>query len=205
MSSNTRQDHKDEGNKDECKKPDFEGPKFLWDEYKYRHELIWKYVFQITASVVVVSSIPYTETAIKAGKVLGWVLVAPPLLGVLLTVYAMLRMYRELKILDRIRTKHRENHYKLFEICYSPKACPPKMPVESQAGEEKSNLRKCQPERSTFRRDVLVYLGILAIIGVANAIFIFWCWAPNLNKLQSPSTAAANDNAMTPVPTRVDR
>ena len=40
----------------------------LWEEYKYRHEHIWKLIFQLTTAVVALSVVPYLDTAGASGK-----------------------------------------------------------------------------------------------------------------------------------------
>jgi hypothetical protein len=35
--------------------------RLLWDEYKYRHDLIWKLVFQLTTAVILINTAPYLE------------------------------------------------------------------------------------------------------------------------------------------------
>lgn len=32
---------------------------YLWEEYKYRHDLIWQRIFRFTGAVVLISIIPY--------------------------------------------------------------------------------------------------------------------------------------------------
>ena len=34
---------------------------YLWDEYKYRHDLIWQRIFRFTTAVVLISLIPYVQ------------------------------------------------------------------------------------------------------------------------------------------------
>ena len=33
--------------------------KFLWDEYTYRHDLIWQRIFRFTTAIVLISIVPY--------------------------------------------------------------------------------------------------------------------------------------------------
>ncbi len=34
---------------------------YLWDVYKYRHDLVWRTIFKITFAVLFLSTIPYIE------------------------------------------------------------------------------------------------------------------------------------------------
>jgi hypothetical protein len=129
-----------------------ERAKFLWDEYRYRHEHCWKLIFQITAAVVIVSIIPYIKVDIA--RRLGYWIVSLPALGIVLSLFSMLRLNRELAILDGVREKHRELQESLYGIPY-------------------------KKEGSAFSRDVKLYLGSLVLLGVADIIAIAYVWIPN--------------------------
>jgi len=77
----------------------------LWDEYKYRHQHVWATVFKLTAAVVLVSIVPYTNREVAC--VLGWRAVAPPVVASCLAIFGLVRMWRELEILMTIRAAHR--------------------------------------------------------------------------------------------------
>jgi len=78
----------------------------LWDEYKYRHQHVWDTVFKVTAGVVLVSIVPYTNRDVAC--VLGWLAVAPPAVAIALALFAYVRMKRELEILKLIKNEHRK-------------------------------------------------------------------------------------------------
>ena len=56
--------------------------KFLWDEYRYRHELCWKLIFQITIAVVGILIIPCIRP--EPTKPVGIWTAAPPSLSIML-------------------------------------------------------------------------------------------------------------------------
>lgn len=132
---------------------DLEKAKLIWDEYKYRHEHCWKLIFQITAAVVAVSVIPFTNNEI-ASSLRYWI-VALPALGFALTIFSMPRMSSELDLLDKIRQRHRELQADLQGIIY-------------------------QKRRSTFGWHVKLYLGALALISVVDILAIVFVWIPSL-------------------------
>jgi hypothetical protein len=39
---------------------ELEVAKYLWEEYKYRHDLIWRLLFRITAVATLLSIVPFT-------------------------------------------------------------------------------------------------------------------------------------------------
>ena len=93
-----------------------EKARFIWDEYKYRHELCWKLLFQITTAVVIILAVPYIrpEIASQVGKRFL------PVLALALSLLSILRLRGELKILGLIREKHRDLQWSLFGIKKTP-------------------------------------------------------------------------------------
>jgi len=75
--------------------------KYLWNEYQYRHDLVWKLVFRLTAAVVVLGIIPYTQD--KVLDAIHWWILVPPILGMILAVVWSLRLNGELGHLAYIR------------------------------------------------------------------------------------------------------
>jgi hypothetical protein len=130
-----------------------EKAKLIWDEYKYRHEHCWKLIFQITAAVVAVSIIPFTNVEIATS--LRYWIVALPALGFALILFSLPRMNNELDLLDKIRRRHRELQRDLQGLIY-------------------------EERRSTFSRDVKLYLGALALISVIDILAIVLVWIPSL-------------------------
>jgi hypothetical protein len=52
-----------------------EDPQVLWEEYEYRHSLVWKVIVQITTAAVVLSVVPYVvanETIVE--RLREWIL-----------------------------------------------------------------------------------------------------------------------------------
>lgn len=125
--------------------------KLIWDEYKYRHQHCWKLIFQTTAAVVAVSVIPYINTSTDLVKKLGYLMVALPALGFALTVFSMFRMHKELGLLDTIREKYRELQKDLLDITH-------------------------KEGRTTFKRDVMIYMGVLAALNIANMYVLKSQW-----------------------------
>jgi hypothetical protein len=127
--------------------------KLLWDEYKYRHEHCWNITFKVTTAVVILAIIPYTQVQITE-RVGRW-LVILPIVGVALTVLGIIRLYREMKILGKLRERHRAINYPSFGMEY-------------------------QNEGSHFTRDILMYLACLLILQIINVILLLSLWIPKL-------------------------
>ena len=123
----------------------------LWNDYQHRHNLVWNLVFRLTAAVVVLAIIPYTQVEVMK-RLGGWILV-PPFLGFVLAMMGFFRVRREVKLLDHIRGLYRPLQDSLFYEFHGD-------------------------ETSTFGRWVLIYIGILTVLAALNILLIDVCWMP---------------------------
>jgi len=142
-------DKLDSENKGQCDKVDIEPAKLIWDEYKYRHEHCWKLIFQITVAVVVVSIIPYSQVHIGE-KLKEWIVLLP-IVGFALTVYGLARLNSEMKILGKLRARHRTLQSNLHGIEHGAEA-------------------------SRFTRHVQIYLASILLLEVVNIIILLSLW-----------------------------
>ena len=137
-------------NKTQCGSGAIEPAKLIWDEYKYRHEHCWKLIFQITIAVVIISIIPYSQ--VHVGERLKERIVLLPLVGFALTLFGLARLNGEMKILDKLRIRHREIQSELHHGIEYGK------------------------ETGVFSRHVHRYLGFILILEVLNAIVLLFLW-----------------------------
>ena len=144
MSNNQNSD-----NNTQCGSGAIESAKLIWDEYKYRHEHCWTLILQITIAVVVISIIPYSQ--VHVGERLKEWIVLLPLVGCALTVFGLARLNGELKILDKLRTRHRKIQSESHGIEY-------------------------RKEADLFSRHVHMYLGFMLILEIVNAIVLLCLW-----------------------------
>jgi hypothetical protein len=77
----------------------------IWDEYKYRHQHTWNTVFKLTLAVLAISALPYTQETVVC--VVGGPIVILPIVAVLLSIFGSVVIFRELRVLDRVRNLHR--------------------------------------------------------------------------------------------------
>jgi hypothetical protein len=125
----------------------------VWDEYKYRHDLCWRLVFQITAGVVAISVVPYLEKDI-ANELGRWILVLPSI-GVALAFFGWLRLRKEQAILDEVRKRHRELHPTLYGV-------------------------EAESDGRSFKLHTDLYLLTLVIVGLLNVGVIVRVWLPSV-------------------------
>jgi len=121
----------------------------LWDEYKHRHNLAWKVIFQVTAAVVVLSIVPYIAPDPIKDSLGRWLLAAPAL-ALALVLFSLFVMVNELSLLRLITKAHRDQQRRVFQIRHD----------ERQHGERKG----------TFDTLVWLYLIILLVLGAGNLI-----------------------------------
>jgi hypothetical protein len=121
---------------------------YLWNEFQYRHDLIWNLVFRLTIAVVLLGIIPYTQSdLITRLGVLWWWILAPPILGAVLALIGFNRIQHELKHLDHIW-----DHYRPLQ----------------------GHLIDCLPAKGKdFPRDIKIYTGTLAAVAVVNILLVF--------------------------------
>lgn len=87
----------------------------LWNEYKYRHELIWKFLFQSIGAAIVVSVATYTQSSI-VNKLDPWFYPVFLLIPFWILLYSALSMERELKLFEKIKVKYRSYQTRYFNI-----------------------------------------------------------------------------------------
>ena len=74
---------------------------YLWEEYRYRHDLIWRLLFRMTAVAVLLSIAPFTIDEIAEKKAGAWVN-ALPALALALVAISWLVLLFELKLFNPI-------------------------------------------------------------------------------------------------------
>jgi hypothetical protein len=85
-----------------------------WDEYRYRHEHVWSNTYKLTFAVSLISILPYLHREVVC-VVAQWAVWLPALAAVL-ALFGLVRGYRELKVLDSIKKKHRLSQKTLIEL-----------------------------------------------------------------------------------------
>jgi hypothetical protein len=124
----------------------------LWNEYKHRHDLIWRIVFQVTTAAVILSVVPY----LAPQKVLKWLegwIVAAPVLAFVLMVFAMVVVDHELDLLEKIRGPYWLLQKDWFGV---PHVLPPK---------------------SNIRGFVFSYFFGMAVLSVTNSLICAMRWS----------------------------
>jgi hypothetical protein len=134
---------------------------YLWNEYQYRHDLIWNPVFRLTIAVVLLGIIPYTQSQLIPGLEGFWLMIlllAPPILGVVLAYIGFFRIGHELEHLEYIRRYYRPLQDHLIG-CFRPKG-------KAEKGKD-------------FPRDIKIYILALVAGAVFNILLVILLFSRN--------------------------
>jgi hypothetical protein len=135
---------------------------YLWDEYKYRHELCWKAIQLSTLATVALGLVPYTIQ--RVAMVLGWSLLLPPILGLAFAVFSLVFIHGELKILEPVKDTYTslQKHYALHDIRLDPCA--------------RRDLARCfevaVATKKLFPLFVKSFLASLIVLGALNVYYV---------------------------------
>ncbi len=134
-----------------------EKAKLLWDEYKYRHDLIWKNLYKITAALVALSVVPYTGKVVTEAfggygeNFLRWFLLVPPSLAVVVALYSFVVMDNEIHLFQQIKEEYREFRRSTL------------------------NLKSVHEQGSSnFQVFVRIYLVVWGVLVALNLVFVTW-------------------------------
>jgi Na+/glutamate symporter len=129
---------------------DGEALKQLWEEYKYRHDLCWKIILQVTLGSVALAALPYVE--MRVVETLRYGILGVPFLAIAFVGFGLGVLLNELDELDLVKTRYREERKACLDV-----------PI---AG------------RSHFRLLAKAYFFALLSLGIANLVTIGLFWIP---------------------------
>jgi L-rhamnose mutarotase len=131
---------------------DIEKLRSLWEEYKYRHDLVWRVIFQLTAAIVILSVIPYVNPDIV--KIMKWGILGVPLLSIALIVFSFLLINNEMDLFQEIKDEYRRQQKALFPDIKHRVGC------------------------FNFRDLVTFFFTSIFLLSLANLIVIGFVWIP---------------------------
>jgi len=129
---------------------------YFWEEYKYRHDLIWQRIILFTTAVVLLSIVPYLQDNIA--RRLDVAILIAPILATFLAGFVWIVMWNELKLLDKIKKAYRKEQNKLLD----------------------KELKHDLDKKKTFTPLVLSYLGVLLLLSIGNILIAWLVWLPKL-------------------------
>lgn len=146
----------------------------LWNEYKYRHDLVWRVIFQVTAAAVILSVAPYLAPEEVVYYLRVWLLAAP-VLACVLVVFSMRVVNTEQDILDKVRSAHRrlqDDLFKQYELSWQDQQKPEEGQDQQKLDDKQNSSQHSFTELANF------YLAALAALSAANTVVcaLFWIY-----------------------------
>ena len=89
-----------------------EEARLIWDEYKYRHDLIWKHLIRSTIAVIALLTVAYS-TALRVNEQLIQV---ASILAILYIIFNFFVLNKELELLKNIKILHRQRQRDLYKL-----------------------------------------------------------------------------------------
>ena len=87
--------------------------KGLWEEYSYRHDMIWKLVFRVTAVATALVIAPFLLDSKAQRAVGGWLAVLPAL-AVIVVVLGLLALPSEFRHFNRVSKTYQSFQHVVF-------------------------------------------------------------------------------------------
>lgn len=84
----------------------------VWDEYKYRHDLIWRHLVRSTLALVALVTVQYTDAFAAS----CWLIVFAFLAALIYWIVTFVAVDRELHLYHQLKTWHRFRQYRLLGL-----------------------------------------------------------------------------------------
>lgn len=101
---------KQTGNKSEIS---LDEARLIWDEYKYRHDLIWRHLIRSTIAVVALLTVSYSSVLEKVDREFS---IIASLVAIIYIVFNFSVLNSELKLLENLRILHRQRQNELYQL-----------------------------------------------------------------------------------------
>jgi ABC-type siderophore export system fused ATPase/permease subunit len=131
---------------------------YLWDEYKYRHDLVWRVALRLTFVVASLSVVPYVNDTLTTK--MGHLMLVPPIVAVVLAVFGSAVIINEYCLLATIKNAYHRLQAKFFEQTFQ------------QLDDGGTPTQKTSTHH-LFPVFLGVYLFCLVVLAIMNLAFIF--------------------------------
>jgi hypothetical protein len=145
---------------------------YLWQEYRYRHDLCWRAIYQVAAAVIALAALPYVRDELT--KVLGQWMLVPPAVGAALAAFGILVLSNELDIF----AKSKLAHHTLQDVFLSHAIGDPRVREFVLHGLTPDKVR-----HTRFDRYATSFMIMLLVLSVGNVLFLWLRWIPHLSEL----------------------
>jgi hypothetical protein len=148
---------------------------YLWDEYRYRHDLVWQLVFRVTAVATALLIAPFLASASLRAVLRGWLLFLPGL-AILVILIGYYVLACELGLLKKIREAYREGQNRALEPL-EPAWDPHKILHVEQGSVEVPLWRKLIGfPVDHFEERVSLFMGLILVAAVSYFVLFATVW-----------------------------
>jgi hypothetical protein len=142
---------------------DLEIVNYLWVEYQYRHDMVWRLVFRVTSVATLLMIAPFLADEVTR-HALGNGLLFLPAIAVIVVMLGLWSLSPELRLLDKVKVSYR--HVQDYVMCSVPRA--------------KWEPHDRHDRSPRFRERVQAFLVVILLATVLYLILFWQLWLPNL-------------------------
>lgn len=140
------------------------GADLIWDEYKYRHDLIWRHMIRTTVAVIASITLPFTvdKSWLDTSAYAQNIMIAISFGVIIYFGLTVLLIRSELRLFASIKKIHRNDQFLRFglhEIDYG-----------KNAKEPEEDLNANSEGKSSFELKVYSLLSLLLLFSVGNLV-----------------------------------
>ena len=141
---------------------------YLWEEYKYRHQLCWSAIYQVTIAVLVLAVVPYTKDSLTA--LLKYWMLVPPAIGAVFALFGIFLVRNELALFAKVKLAYHTLRDKFLDRI-----------VTDQKSRDKvrSGIIPETMRRTAFDIYVFLFMGGITVLSFANVFFLACWWIPS--------------------------
>jgi hypothetical protein len=163
----------------QAQSPQVSDMQYLWDIYRYRHQICWNTTYKILGAVVILSAIPYADDKVAAR--LGGFMLAPAVLAMLLAVFGIWILRNELALFAKTKVA-----YHLLQNEFLG----PRIADGKNMSRVVHEYPKNSERRTLFDLYMLGFMGAVAVSCAINVSFLILSpqWLP-------PTVAHAADSS----------
>jgi len=162
-------DEQHSGSGDQVTAPSVAELEYLWDEYKYRHDLCWRAIYQIVAAVAVLGTVPYLKDELT--KVLQLWMLVPAVLVAVLAGFGISVLRNELDIFAKSKLA-----YHILQNAFLSRWI-------TNAEHKKFVMHEITEKTARwtlFDQYVVGVMVALLVLSVANVLFLTLHWIPHI-------------------------
>ena len=152
---------------------------YLWEEYRYRHDLVWQLIFRVTAVATILLITPFIVGE-SVQRVLGYWLLLLPALAIAEILIGYYVLLCELDLLDRIRDAYRFAQNDALDNM-KPHWRPHKLDEGWAAPKNLTRWGKLTRFRSDYFADrVSMFLLLILCAAIVFFLLFLFLWLPDI-------------------------